>query len=130
MWLSISSIFLPLMLMSVLVNYRITHDFSLSQVHIETYWFAGFMDVLYHLFQFRGWFNNQNYIIWKDGVGQVFTIELVTSVFPADLANDVQSLGEMLSPCLTPLCSLNFLLSVCRWITDVASWYRCFMILR
>ena len=34
----------------------------------------------------------------------------------------------MLSPCLTPLCSLNLLLSVCRWITDVASWYRCFMI--
>ena len=33
------------------VNYRIAHDFSLSQVHIETYWFAGFMDVLYHLLQ-------------------------------------------------------------------------------
>ena len=28
------------------VSYRIAHDFSLSQVHIETYWFAGFMDVM------------------------------------------------------------------------------------
>ena len=33
------------------VNCRIAHDSSLSQVHIETYWFAGFMDVLYHLLQ-------------------------------------------------------------------------------
>ena len=44
--------------------------------------------------------------------------------------HDVKSLSEMLSPCLTPLCSLNFLLSVCRQITDVASWYRCFIISR
>ena len=33
------------------VNCTIAHDFSLSQVHIETYWFGGFMDVLYHLLQ-------------------------------------------------------------------------------
>ena len=33
------------------VNSRIAQDFSLSQVHIETYWSAGFMDVLYHLLQ-------------------------------------------------------------------------------
>ena len=33
------------------VNYRTAHDFSLSKVHIETYWFAGFMDVLYHPLQ-------------------------------------------------------------------------------
>ena len=70
------------------VNYRITHDFSLSQVYIETYWFAGFMDVLYHLLQLWGWFSNQNYVICGDEVGQVFTIDPDTSVFPVDLAND------------------------------------------
>ena len=43
----------------------------------------------------------------------------------ASCRHDMKSLGEVLSPCLTPLCGLNFLLSVCRWITDVASWYRC-----
>ena len=71
------------------VNSRIAHDFSLSQVHIETYWFAGFMDVLYHLLQLWGWFSKQHYIICKDEVGQVFTINLDTSVFPVDLANDI-----------------------------------------
>ena len=28
------------------VNYKIAHDFSLYQLDIEAYWFAGFMDVL------------------------------------------------------------------------------------
>ena len=48
----------------------------------------------------------------------------------ASCRHAVKSPGEILSPCLTPLCSLNFLLSVCRWITDVPSWYRYFIILR
>ena len=34
------------------VNSRIAHDLCLSQVHIETCWFASFMDVLYHLLQY------------------------------------------------------------------------------
>ena len=34
-----------------IVNYRIAHDFSLSQGHIETYSCAGTTDVLYHLLQ-------------------------------------------------------------------------------
>ena len=70
------------------VNYRIAHDFSLSQVHIKAYWFAGFMEVLFHHLQLWDWFSDQNYVICKDEVGQVFTIDLDTSVFPVDLAND------------------------------------------
>ena len=31
------------------IDSRIADNFSLSMVHIETYWFAGFMDVLHHL---------------------------------------------------------------------------------
>ena len=45
------------------------------------------MDVLYSLLQLWGWFSNQHYVIYKDEVGYVFTIDLDTSVFPVDLAN-------------------------------------------
>ena len=61
---------------------------SLFQMHIKTSWSDGFMDVLYHLLQLWDWFSAQNYVIYKDEVGQVFTINLDTSVFLVDLAND------------------------------------------
>ena len=38
-------------------------------MHIETYWFAGFMDALYNLLQLLDGFSNQRYVICKDEVG-------------------------------------------------------------
>ena len=86
------------------VKYRIAHDFSLSQVHIETYWFAAFIDVLYHLLQFNSAISTipSAKIRW-DKHSPLILIPLFYQfilLMIASCRHDVKSLGDILSPCL------------------------------
>ena len=110
----------------ILVDMLVTHYFSLPQIYLKAYWLADIMNILKHFLYHWCGVGYEDYIIgkkrWDKYSPSILTplLSQLILLMMAHCRHDVNSLGEMLSPCLAPLPSLNFSLSLWSRRTDVA----------